>query len=175
MADDKFKRGLVIGRFQPFHLGHRDILNYALDRCDEIIICMGSAGIINRDNPFDLRTRELIIKGSMAEWGIDFDRVIISSAKDYPGENEKWFKEITAANMKFDAVFSGNGVVRRIFEERGIVVMSPPIPIEHISGTNIRELMRIGMPIDGMVADGTKDMICSYFVEKQKTLKGGRC
>ena len=37
------KRGLFVGRFQPFHLGHLDMVKYALTEVDELIIVIGSA------------------------------------------------------------------------------------------------------------------------------------
>ncbi|NYZ79420.1 adenylyltransferase/cytidyltransferase family protein, partial [Candidatus Micrarchaeota archaeon] len=35
-------RGLFIGRFQPFHNGHLKGIEWALKRCDELIIAVGS-------------------------------------------------------------------------------------------------------------------------------------
>lgn len=34
------KRGLVIGKFMPVHLGHIALINFAADRCDELIVSM---------------------------------------------------------------------------------------------------------------------------------------
>ncbi len=36
-------RGLYVGRFQPFHLGHLDAIKYALKEVDELVIVIGSA------------------------------------------------------------------------------------------------------------------------------------
>lgn len=33
-------RGLVIGKFMPVHLGHIALINFAADRCDELIVSM---------------------------------------------------------------------------------------------------------------------------------------
>lgn len=40
---NKPKLGLVLGRFQPFHLGHLHLINLALKENDQIVICIGSA------------------------------------------------------------------------------------------------------------------------------------
>ncbi len=37
------KTGLVLGRFQPLHLGHISLLKQALEENDELVICIGSA------------------------------------------------------------------------------------------------------------------------------------
>ncbi|MDP6459455.1 MAG: adenylyltransferase/cytidyltransferase family protein, partial [Candidatus Hydrothermarchaeota archaeon] len=36
-------RGLLIGRFQPFHKGHVYVVKKVLKGVDELIICIGSA------------------------------------------------------------------------------------------------------------------------------------
>ena len=36
-------RGFVIGRFQPFHLGHRHLVERIDDRVDRVIVGVGSA------------------------------------------------------------------------------------------------------------------------------------
>ena len=33
-------RGLMMGRFQPFHLGHLELVKQILDDCDEVIIAL---------------------------------------------------------------------------------------------------------------------------------------
>ena len=33
-------RGLMMGRFQPFHLGHLELVKQILNECDEIIIAL---------------------------------------------------------------------------------------------------------------------------------------
>lgn len=39
----KYKCGLYIGRFQPFHNGHKSIVDKMLKECEDIIIVVGSA------------------------------------------------------------------------------------------------------------------------------------
>ena len=34
----QYRLGLVIGRFQPFHLGHKSIVDFALKICGRVII-----------------------------------------------------------------------------------------------------------------------------------------
>ncbi|HLN89981.1 MAG TPA: adenylyltransferase/cytidyltransferase family protein, partial [Candidatus Binatia bacterium] len=46
-------RGLYVGRFQPFHLGHLDAIKYVLKEVDELVIVIGSAQYShNSNNPF---------------------------------------------------------------------------------------------------------------------------
>ncbi|MEM2975778.1 MAG: adenylyltransferase/cytidyltransferase family protein, partial [Candidatus Bathyarchaeia archaeon] len=47
------KRGLFVGRFQPFHLGHLTAVKNILKSVDELVIIVGSAQYSHRlDNPF---------------------------------------------------------------------------------------------------------------------------
>ena len=39
----RYKRGLIIGRFQPFHNGHLKLIQQVLEECEELIIVIGSA------------------------------------------------------------------------------------------------------------------------------------
>jgi nicotinamide-nucleotide adenylyltransferase len=36
-------RGLMMGRFQPFHFGHLDLVRQILKECDEVIIAITSS------------------------------------------------------------------------------------------------------------------------------------
>ncbi|PWK76425.1 cytidyltransferase-like protein [Mucilaginibacter oryzae] len=36
------KRGLVIGKFLPLHMGHMALIGYALEHCDELVVLVGA-------------------------------------------------------------------------------------------------------------------------------------
>ena len=47
------KRGLFVGRFQPYHLGHHHALLNALKEVDEMVIVIGSSKeSFQPENPF---------------------------------------------------------------------------------------------------------------------------
>lgn len=55
----KYKKGLILGRFQILHKGHEYIINKALELCEEVLILIGSSDKSNTiDNPFDYETRK---------------------------------------------------------------------------------------------------------------------
>ena len=39
---DKTNRGLMIGRYQPFHLGHLSLAEQILSECEELVVAIGS-------------------------------------------------------------------------------------------------------------------------------------
>jgi len=54
--------GLLIGRFQPFHLGHLDAVLFGLARTENLFICIGSSNKSNeRKNPFSVEERREMV------------------------------------------------------------------------------------------------------------------
>ena len=51
--------GLLIGRFQPFHLGHLEALKFALSKVDNLWLGLGSSNkSIEKSNPFSAEERK---------------------------------------------------------------------------------------------------------------------
>ena len=60
-----YDTGMIIGRFQPFHLGHSIILERALDQCNKVIVVIGSAQESRTPlNPLSASEREQLILDS---------------------------------------------------------------------------------------------------------------
>ena len=54
----KYDVGLLVGRFNVFHIGHKSLADLALTMCDRLLILVGSAqesGTLR--NPFSVKTR----------------------------------------------------------------------------------------------------------------------
>ena len=95
--------GLLIGRFQPFHLGHLDAVLFGLSRAENLFICIGSSNKSNeRKNPFSAKERREMIITSI-EPSIT-DRLKIFDVPDV-GDHEKWTFEIDKTVPKYDIVF----------------------------------------------------------------------
>ncbi len=43
---DNINRGLMIGRYQPFHLGHLSLAEQILSECEELVVAIGSPEVI---------------------------------------------------------------------------------------------------------------------------------
>ncbi len=54
LSQPEHTTGLVLGRFQPLHPGHLDLINTAMQECDEVVVCIGSA---QRNEPFTIEQR----------------------------------------------------------------------------------------------------------------------
>ena len=58
--------GLLIGRFQPFHLGHLDAVNFALSQVENLWISIGSSNKSHEQrNPFTADERKEMITNSI--------------------------------------------------------------------------------------------------------------
>src|SRR5579863_7060301 len=62
MTQKKYDHLVFIGRFQPFHLGHKHVVDTALKMAKNVIILVGSANSSrNSRNPFTFEERKEMI------------------------------------------------------------------------------------------------------------------
>ena len=150
--------GLLIGRFQPFHLGHLDAVLFGLSRTENLFIGIGSSNKSNeRRNPFSAEERrEMIISSiepSMA------DRLKIFDIPDV-GDHEKWTFEIDKIVPKYDIIFTNDEFTKTLFEKREISVVSVILKDrEKFSGTNIRNLITEDKNWRDLVPRGTRNVL----------------
>lgn len=140
----KFRRGLMTGRFQPFHNGHLALVRQALEECDELVIVIGSAqfNFIEKD-PFTAGERVLMIHVALAEAGIDLSRCyIIPVANDE--NNARWLANLRSLVPPFDVLYSGNSFVDHLAktQDASLAVKSPRFEKKkEYNGTYIRNLI----------------------------------
>ena len=108
------KRGLFIGRFQPFHLGHlQDIIN-ALKEVDELVIGIGSSNEKHtKYNPFSVEERIEMIDLVLPNNAID-DYTIFPIPDLH--DDKKWVEHIETLVPEFDIVYTGNRWTERCFK-----------------------------------------------------------
>ena len=150
--------GLLIGRFQPFHLGHLDAVLFGLAKTENLFICIGSSNKSNeRKNPFSAEERREMITLSI-EPSIT-DRIKIFDIPDV-GDHEKWTFEIDKTVPKYDVVFTNDEFTRTLFEKREISVISVILKDrEKFSGTSIRNLITYDRNWRDLVPQGTRNVL----------------
>ena len=150
--------GLLIGRFQPFHLGHLDAVLFGLSRTENLFIGIGSSNKSNeRRNPFSAEERREMITLSI-EPSIT-DRIKIFDIPDV-GDHEKWTFEIDKTVPKYDVVFTNDEFTKTLFEKREISVISVILKDrEKFSGTNIRNLITYDRNWRDLVPQGTRNVL----------------
>lgn len=137
-------RALIIGRFQPFHLGHLSAVKEMLQACDEAVIAVGSAQYSHtRENPFTASERyEMILRSSRDE-GIS-GRIHIVPVTDI-NQNALWVSHVRAISPSFSAVYTNNPLTMRLFREAGYEVRQTALySRDKYSASLIREQMLSG-------------------------------
>jgi len=150
--------GLLIGRFQPFHLGHLEAISFGLSQVENLWICIGSSNKSNEmKNPFTADERKEMILSSI-------DKKIAEKIKIYyipdVADHSKWTLEIDSIVPKYDVVFSNDEFSQTLFQKRGIKVISVPLKQrESYSGTNLRSKIANDQDWKDLVPQGTRNVL----------------
>ncbi|MGC9345618.1 MAG: nicotinamide-nucleotide adenylyltransferase [Candidatus Bathyarchaeales archaeon] len=146
------KRGLFVGRFQPFHLGHLNAIKDVLKEVDELVIVIGSAQYSHRiNNPFTSGERLVMIRRALEEAGIDYARVWVVPVPDVH-LHMMWVSAVEGYTPKFDVVYSNEPLTRRLLIEAGYEVKSIRFHKRKVySSTEIRERMLNGESWEALV------------------------
>jgi len=139
------KRGLYVGRFQPFHLGHLGAIKDILKEVEELVIVIGSAQYShNRNNPFTAGERLVMIRKALEEAGMDSSRVWIVPVPDVH-LHMMWVSSVEGYTPSFDVVYSNEPLTHRLFIEAGYKVKPVRFYERKLySSTHIRERMLRG-------------------------------
>jgi len=150
--------GLLIGRFQPFHLGHLDALEFALTKVDKLWIGLGSSNIpAQKNNPFSAEQRKEMILSSIDD-SIK-EKISIYFIPDLDN-HVKWIEKIDTIVPKFDIVFSNDELTEHLYSKRSVKVIKIPfLKREKLSGTNIRNLIISDQKWEDLVPEGTKKFL----------------
>jgi len=139
------KRGLFVGRFQPFHLGHLAAIKDVLEEVEELVIVIGGAQYShNLNNPFTAGERLVMVRKALEEAGMDYSRVWIVPVPDVH-LHMMWVSAVEGYTPPFDIVYSNEPLTRRLFIEAKYRVKSIRFHERKLySSTEIRERMLKG-------------------------------
>lgn len=159
------RRGLYLGRFQPYHLGHHQVLKKIAREVDEIIICIGSAQKSHEiDNPFTAGERVLMVSSALEEIGIKNYVIPIEDIQ----RNSLWVAHVKSMVPSFEIAYTNNPLVIELFAEAGIEVKESPLfKRNNYSGTEIRRRMLAGDRWEHFVPDKVVEIIHNVDGEKR--------
>ncbi len=149
---------LLIGRFQPFHNGHLEVVKAIATECDRMIVGIGSAQLSHTfENPFTAGERHLMISRAFHDDGLDnFFLVPIVDINRYA----IWVAHVASLVPPFQAVYTNNPLTRRLFEEAGYEVRQAPMfNREEYSGSEVRRRIVNGEPWEHLVPQGVAETI----------------
>lgn len=93
MSNKKFDTLVFIGRMQPFHNGHKAVIDKALENAHEVVVVLGSCfQARSTKNPFTFEERKAMIKAVFPE-----DSVKIVPVMDYPYDDNAWVSAVQNA------------------------------------------------------------------------------
>jgi len=159
----KLKRGLLVGRFQPFHLGHLSAIKTSLEQVEELIIVVGSAEYSHSDkNPFTAGERVEMIRDSLKEANIDPAKYMIIPIRDVH-IHATWAAFIVSQVPKFDIVFTNEPLTSRLFKERGYRVERIQFfDRTTYSATEIRDRILNGKNWESLVPKSVAELLVSF-------------
>ena len=139
------KRGLYVGRFQPFHLGHLSAIKDVLKEVEELVIVIGSAQYSHRINdPFTAGERLVMVRRALEEAQIDYERVWVVPVPDVH-LHMMWVSALEGYTPPFDVVYSNEPLTRRLFTEAGYKVKAIRFHERRLySSTEVRDRMLKG-------------------------------
>ena len=150
--------GLLIGRFQPFHLGHLEALRFALSKVDKLWVGLGSSNKpVEKNNPFTAEERKEMILSSIDD--SMKEKISIYFIPDVDN-HVKWIEKIDTIVPKFDIIFSNDKLTKHLYSKRTTQVVSIPfLNRDELSGTHIRDLIISDQKWEDLVPEGTKNFL----------------
>jgi nicotinamide-nucleotide adenylyltransferase len=120
-------RGLLVGRFQPFHLGHQGVVR-AIEKerpAASLIVAIGSAEeSYTWKNPFTAGERFEMIDRALEN--VASSPIHIVPVADIR-RHAQWVHYLESLLPPFDRVYTNNPLTRLLFERGGYEVRRPPL------------------------------------------------
>ena len=136
------KKGLILGRFQPLHMGHLSLFETVIDNGDELLICIGSSNEERTDNnPYTSSERIKMVEAVLSNYNCKYTIFEIPDINN----NDLYVKHLESIVPEFDIVYSGNALVKTLFERSGYNVIIPKLLNREVwQGVSIRQAMKDG-------------------------------
>ncbi|WP_323191963.1 nicotinamide-nucleotide adenylyltransferase [Halostella sp. PRR32] len=150
-------RGFYIGRFQPFHNGHFNMVQEIAEDVDELVLGIGSAGDSHsKHDPFTAGERVMMVTKSL----VDIDLVTYAVPIEDLERNSVWVSHVQSMSPEFDVAYSNNPLVIQLFEEAGVEVrQSPMFNREVLEGQEVRERMIKGKNWKSLLPDPVVEVV----------------
>jgi len=136
-------RALIVGRFQPFHLGHLELVRKAAAEYDGVVVAVGSAQESHTEqNPFTAGERVEMVTAALRGAGIEAFHVV--PIEDVH-RHAIWVSHVVSLCPRFDAVLANEPLTTRLFEEAGFKVVRTELwKRKEWSATEVRRRMASG-------------------------------
>jgi cytidyltransferase-like protein len=181
--------GIVLGRFQPFHVGHLEYFEAARRRCERLIVGITNPDIAalhhhhsdpNRSqresNPFSYFLRHEVIEAALLGQGWDARTFAIVPA-DLDAPRVGAFMPAPAESKVFVTIYDawGEEKLRRVADQ-GFdieILWRRSMAERATSGSEIRQLMRTGQPWAHLVPANAAELIAARLSAGQNLVDHG--
>jgi len=154
--------GVIVGRFQPFHNGHLQLIQTILSEVNFLKIGIGSSQYSNTMyNPFSYDERKEFIIQSLNSENVDPDLYDIYPIPDLHNM-KKWVAQVLDVFGNFNIFYSNNDWIRQLLKKSG-----KKVGIKHIfdfkrfNGTYIRQMICDNESIQNLVPTS----VISYLIK----------
>ena len=153
-------RGILIGRMQPVHNGHMQVIEKILEEVDEVIIGIGSAQLSHElKDPYTAGERILMMTQALADADVNPSRYYVIPMQDI-NFNAIWTSYVKMITPPFSIVYSGNPLVKQLFSEDGYEVRQPLLyDRPHLSGSEVRRRIIKDLNWKELVPESTVKLI----------------
>jgi len=136
--------GILVGRFQPLHIGHVQAIKFALKNSNKLFIVIGSAEKSNQKrNPFTFEERKKMIELSINDESLDKKRIEIIPIKDAKNHAE-WISSIKKAIGEYELIFTNDEITEMLFRKDNVKVINVPLlNRETLSATEVRKKIEL--------------------------------
>lgn len=173
-----YKKGILIGRFQPFHFGHLHLITEGLGLCDELIILVGSVKRPRSPkDPFSFEERRQMILDALSEQDPALSKKIhIAGVEDTFYDDERWVHSIRKTLSAFVNDNDSLALIGHRKDQTSYYLdLFPDIQLvdvenyRHINATDIREHYFAGTLAKSALAKQLPSSVLAYLKKFQQT------
>ena len=135
--------GILVGRFQPVHIGHVQAIEFALENSNKLFIVEGSAEKSNQKrNPFTFEERKKMIELAINEKELQ-DNISIIPINDANNHTE-WIASIKNTVGEYNLIFTNDELTEKLFKKNETKVINVPLLDRNIlSATEVRKRLEL--------------------------------
>ncbi len=160
------KQALFIGRFQPFHNGHLDVVKQILSENDKALIVIGSAEQSHTfANPLTIDERTEIISTTLEAEGISKEKYELFPINDL-NDYENWASYVDDQVPEYQKIYTGSSIVKHCYGAKRDMI----VPIQknlEISASEVREAMSKDRNWESLVPKTVEILLKKWDVSKR--------
>ncbi|MFH1533651.1 MAG: nicotinamide-nucleotide adenylyltransferase [Nitrospirota bacterium] len=162
---------LFIGRFQPFHKGHLEMVKKILKENERIIIVIGSAEKnFIQNNPLTASERFQVIDESLKEAKIPAEKYCIIPIRNV-NNYALWVNHINIYVPPYTRLYTGSKIVKACYLKTGLEIIQLKRTLK-LSATKVRTALLKGKEWEKMVPKAATKLLKEWGIpSRQKTIK----